>query len=174
MARADIAKKLLSLEEEKDRKKQLKAKLLKMKLAGIENITRKADKPVSDVLSKLPNRKIHGISPTESRLEGKNEIGDKRVKPSIVDDRTRHNKSGTFIKSFSKENAKKFAAISPATPEARRELAQKTVPPTSTLYSSPTQLQKRLNSRRNLSTLANQSIQKEALLLQNLKRNLPN
>ena len=36
MARADIAKKLLSLEEEKDRKKQLKAKLLKIKLAGID------------------------------------------------------------------------------------------------------------------------------------------
>jgi hypothetical protein len=44
MARADIAKKLLSLEEEKERKKQLKAKLLKIKLA----IVRSPDKPKAD------------------------------------------------------------------------------------------------------------------------------
>ena len=82
---------------------------LKRKLAKIESITRKADHPVNDVLSKLPKRKIFGVSPIEDRLEGRNETGDKRVQPSIVDDPTRHNQSGTFKKSFSRENAKKYA-----------------------------------------------------------------
>jgi len=67
------------------------------------------DKAVSKTLTKLPKKSIFGVSNVERTLEGTDEIRDKRVRPSIVDDPERHNPSGTFLRSFSRENAKVFA-----------------------------------------------------------------
>ncbi len=70
---------------------------------------RKADKPVTDFLSTLPEKSIFGVDFKEREIEGTNEIGDKRVRVPVVDDPERHNESGTFLRSFSQENAEVFA-----------------------------------------------------------------
>ncbi len=93
---------------------QLKAKLLKMKLAAAKKnnhpyfdgpvTKRKADKAVKDVYNKTSTK--NEIPQKIRELEGTNEVGDKRIPRQKVDQATHTPNS---LRSFTKENAKKYA-----------------------------------------------------------------